>query len=136
MLDPLVVDFVRRLLAEGKWSMRKIARMTGVSRGTVSAIAHGKRPDRRPRTEQDDLLERPSGPMERCPGCGGMVQMPCRLCRVRAWRASPQCRRLPPRNEQPLRLELAGEHRIRYEALRARRMREAVLADDPDRRPD
>ena len=84
MLDPVLVDTVRRLLAERKWSMRKIARMAGVSRGTVGAIAHNKRRDRPRPTDEEDLLAQPSGPLRRCPGCGGLVQMPCRLCRVRA----------------------------------------------------
>lgn len=122
MIDPVLVDTIRRLLAEGKWSLRKIARMTGVSRGTVGAIAHGKRRDRPPRpADEDDLGVRPTGPLRRCPGCGGLVQMPCRLCRVRAWRASPRSRPLPRRPEEPLEIELTGDHRLRYEQLRALR---------------
>ncbi len=125
MLDPVLVDTIRRLLAERKWSMRKIARTTGVSRGTVGAIAHGKRRDRDARSREDDGLgQPPSGPLRRCAGCGGLVQMPCRLCRVRARTASPRWKRPPARREEPLRLELAGEHRLRYEEVRARRLRE------------
>ena len=62
MLDSFIVDTIRRLLAEGKWSMRKIARMTGVSRGTVLAIAHGKRRDRIRRYPGG---RRPGGPAQR-----------------------------------------------------------------------
>jgi hypothetical protein len=124
MLDPVCVDSIRRLLAERKWSMRKIARMSGVSRGTVLAIAHGKRRDRPRRAPEDgDLLVRPSGPLRRCPGCGGLVQMPCRLCRVRAWTSSPRSTRPPRRPDLPLQVELVGEHRLRYEEIRARRAR-------------
>jgi hypothetical protein len=79
-----VVGEVRRLLAEGHLSQRKIARWTGVSRGTVNAIARGERPDYEARRHrQDDDFTLPSGPARRCPGCGGMVQMPCLLCRIR-----------------------------------------------------
>ena len=45
MLAPSVVEEIRRLLAEDTLSYRKIARLTGVSRGTIGAIASGKRPD-------------------------------------------------------------------------------------------
>jgi hypothetical protein len=125
MLDPALVETIRRMLAAGKWSMRKVARMTGVSRGTILAIAHGKRRDRPRRlAEESDPGFQPSGPLRRCPGCGGLVQMPCRLCRVRAWRAAKRPRRLAPRPEEPLRLDLLGEHRLRYEAVRARRLRD------------
>ena len=125
MLDPTLVDTIRRMLAAGKWSMRKVARMTRVSRGTVLAIAHGKRRDRPRRPGEDGgLSSQPGGPLRRCPGCGGLVQMPCRLCRVRAWRTARRPRRLAPRPEEPLRLGLLGEHRLRYEAVRARRLRE------------
>jgi len=124
VLDPVLVDTVRRLLAEKKWSLRNIARMAGVSRGTVGAIAHGKRCDRPRPADEEDLLAQPSGPLRRCPGCGGLVQMPCRLCRVRARKAARRSTPFPPRPEEPLRLELVGEHRLRYEAIRARRLRE------------
>ena len=125
MLDPGLVDTIRRMLAAGKWSMRKVARMTGVSRGTVRVIANGKRRDRPRRLGEDgDPTLQPSGPLRRCPGCGGLVQMPCRLCRVRVWRAAKRSRPLAPRPEEPLRLDLVGEHRLRYEAVRARRLRD------------
>ena len=131
MLDPGLVDTIRRMLAAGKWSMRKIARMTGVSRGTVRAIAHGTRRDRPRRLgENGDPALQPSGPLRRCPGCGGLVQMPCRLCRVRAWRAAKRSRPVAPRPEGSLRLDLLGEHRLRYEAVRARRLREGPREEE------
>jgi len=84
MISFAVVDEVKRLLAEGSFSQRKIARKIGVSRGTVNAIALGKRPDYKARREQGDDFAAPSGPLVRCPTCGGRVQMPCLACRVRA----------------------------------------------------
>ena len=83
MIEPSVVEEVRRLLAEGKLSQRKIARHIGISRATVGAIASGKRPDYTPRPRSEDDLYQPSGPPARCPGCGGVVYLPCRLCHVR-----------------------------------------------------
>ena len=85
MIAPAVVDEVKRLLREGNLSQRKISRQAGVSRGTVNAIARRKRPDceARRRGHRDDFVG-PNGRPARCPGCGGMVRMPCLACRVRA----------------------------------------------------
>ena len=85
MLASGLVAEVRRLLEEGRLSQRNIARSMGVSRGTVNAIARGIRPDYETRRRElpSDLVS-PSGPLRRCPGCGGLVQMPCLLCHVRA----------------------------------------------------
>ncbi len=87
MIASEVVDEIKRLLNEGNLSQRRIARQVGVSRGTVHAIARGKRPDYRTRRrEQEDGFVAARGPWDRCPTCGGMVQMPCLACRVRAMR--------------------------------------------------
>lgn len=83
MLSPALVAEVRRLLAEGRLSQRRIAAVTGVSRTTVSNIARGRRPDYAPRPQGDEL-DLACGPLGRCPGCGGRVFLPCRLCHVRA----------------------------------------------------
>jgi transcriptional regulator with XRE-family HTH domain len=85
MISPAMVLEVRRLLAEGKLSQRKIARQTGISRATISLIAQGRRPDYTPKPRAwDEDWEPPLGPPRRCPQCGGLVYLPCRLCRVRA----------------------------------------------------
>lgn len=83
MIHPDIVQEVLRLLAEDRLSQRGIARQLRISRGTVLAIAKGRRPDYEAlrRRRRADL---PQGPPVRCPGCGGLVQMPCLLCRVRA----------------------------------------------------
>ena len=89
-----VADEIERLLGEGNISQRKIAARLGVSRGTVNAIARGKRPDYRARRRQrDDDFIAPSGPVARCPTCGAKVVMPCLACRVRALQASRRQRR-------------------------------------------
>jgi hypothetical protein len=81
-----MVEEIRRLLEEGELSQRKIATKLRVSRGTVSAIASGKRgiygsePDpEKPELHSLDL------PPERCSGCGAMVYMPCVLCLARRY---------------------------------------------------
>lgn len=124
MISPVQVDEIRRLLAAGTHSLRKIARRTGVSRGTVAAIAHGRRRDRIPKGDPEDLGEEPPGPVQRCPQCGALAQSPCRACRVRGWLRIT--RRKEPRQapEEPLELDLVGESRRRYEEIRARRIRE------------
>jgi len=84
MIAPHLVAHVEQLLAEGKSSHRKIARITGVSRGTIGAIASGRRSIRpRPRWPWEDEPLVPDTPPRRCPDCGGMVYMPCRACRAR-----------------------------------------------------
>ena len=100
MIAPTLVAEIRRLLVEEGLSQRHVAQLTGVSRGTVHAIATGKRPayERRGRHFDADFSP-PDGPLRRCPDCGGMVHMPCLLCRVREMtrrdRAPQRQRRLP-----------------------------------------
>ena len=90
MIALVKIKEAERLLAEGKLSHRKIALAVGISRATVGAIATGKRPDYESRRlEQANQVE-PVGPLERCPGCGGLVHTPCRLCRLRQARALEQ----------------------------------------------
>lgn len=120
MIAPSVVDEIRRLLAEGKYSQRRIARIAGVSRGTVGAIASGKRRDYATRA-RDLEPEGPTGPPRRCPGCGGLVYLPCRLCHVRKLVGEARIARPPSRGETSLELDLSGDHRARYERVRLRR---------------
>ncbi len=65
MLAESLVAHVAELLADGRISQRRIARLTGVSRGTVGAIARGRRPlDLRPKCADEDSF-RPLGPLPR-----------------------------------------------------------------------
>jgi hypothetical protein len=87
MLASGTVDEIRRLLGQGELSQRAIARVVGVSRGTVNAIACGRRPERAADPPlPDDQWPPLEGPAVRCPTCGGMVRMPCLACRVRRLR--------------------------------------------------
>jgi hypothetical protein len=86
MVSADVISEVRRLLAGGALSQRAISRQLGIPRGTVGAVAAGRRPDLLPR-RGDELDEfAPRGPYVRCPTCGGKVQMPCVACRARGWK--------------------------------------------------
>ena len=85
MVEPKKVELIQRLVAEGKLSQRKIAKLAGVSRATVASIADGTRPDYSARQTEpkSEFDQETTGPPVRCPGCGGRVYAPCRLCRVR-----------------------------------------------------
>jgi hypothetical protein len=121
MIAPSVVQEIRRLLVDEELSQRKVARITGVSRGTIGQIANGRRPDYSAGNDATEWPE-PSGPPQRCPSCGGMVYMPCRLCSMR--------RRLAGRLKGPaiaettseacLELDLPAEVHARYQLLRWR----------------
>ena len=82
MLAPAVVQRIRQFLAGGELSQRKIAQRLGVSRGTVLSIARGRRRDDSTHEQGDGFFDA-DAPLERCPGCGGMVKMPCLLCHIR-----------------------------------------------------
>ena len=134
MIASEVIDSVRRLLAEGRLSQRKIAKRLGVSRGVVAGVAIGRRPDyeklrRRRQQEQQPLL---LGPLRRCGTCGGMVHVPCRLCALRSQLAGAPPRVPERRPDEPLALELRGEARSRYEAVHLRRMQEGEQDEEDE----
>ncbi len=98
MIHPARVQLVEQLLNQHKHSLRTIARLSGVSRGSVSLIAAGRRPNyEAPRHAPDDEHWIPAGPIVRCPKCGGRVFAPCRLCHVRDrdTQGAKRSRRLP-----------------------------------------
>jgi hypothetical protein len=82
MLPIHLVHEVQRLLDEREISRREIARRLGLARGTVQAIAQGRRGLY---GREADADQRPASP-ERCPGCGKLVQMPCVYCRAVTYR--------------------------------------------------
>ncbi|MGA2031687.1 MAG: hypothetical protein ABSG68_05485 [Thermoguttaceae bacterium] len=120
MIPLALVNEVRRLLAL-KFSQREIVRLVGVSRGTIAGIASGTRPDYSLRQAGEPDPLQPTAPPERCPTCGGMVYMPCRLCQVRS--LPPPKATLAERIFADLELDfqLKDEHRARYEQVRAQR---------------
>jgi len=128
-IEPATIRDVERLLEEGGASYRAIARLTGVSRGTVAMVARGRR-------RADDALDVPSdakplGPPRRCPGCGGMVEMPCKLCQTRELMISKELPRCLPAVDVPIGLNLRPEHRSRYEEVRRMRREGKILGAEP-----
>ena len=88
MIPKTVVDEIRRLLREKRYSQRKIASRLGVSRGTVNSIATGKRSNNAGRENAENAADNdlitPSGLPQRCPTCGAKVMIPCLACQIRA----------------------------------------------------
>jgi hypothetical protein len=128
MIPAWKVQAVQTLLAEGHMSQRQIAKHLQVWRGIVAGIARGTRPTCRPadRAPEPDAVLR-GGPPERCPGCGGLVTMPCLACRTRAARTARPCGAPGSCDfNEWLELRLFGMDRIRYEELRARRTAEVL----------
>jgi hypothetical protein len=121
MIAPTIVKEVRRLLTEERLSQRKVARLVGISRGTVGRIASGERPDYPASRPSSDWPE-PSGPPQRCSCCGGMVYMPCRLCYVRTRQLTrPRTMAIVDTgSDNGLSLELSPEQQARYELLHER----------------
>jgi len=61
----------------------------------------------------------------RCIGCGYLVRLPCLICSVRSALAEElgnKRRQLQPDPQDPLRLQLRGAHRRRYERIHARKV--------------
>jgi hypothetical protein len=86
MLSLSIVEEIDRLLREGQLSQRRIAAQLGVSRGTVGAIANGRRGIHGKEASDDERPLEPQGPPERCPRCGFTVYMPCLICQTRDYR--------------------------------------------------
>ena len=129
MISPLLVAEIQRLLLEKKHSHRAIGEILGISRNTVGAVALGRHRNIDVQPNNDPENE-PLGPPKRCPTCGGMVYMPCRLCRLRnesGENRRPSRRKIDDRNAAvSTDLELRPEHQVRYEKVRV--WRQQMLA--------
>jgi hypothetical protein len=119
MLAAKIVAEVRRLLETKTHSQRRIAALLGISRGSVAAIALGRRREPQAKAAGEAVFE-DSGPPTRCSGCGAMVHMPCLLCRLRKETPRRPAHRVPDL-PATMRLDLRPEHRQRYEEVRLRR---------------
>jgi len=140
-LDREIVDEVKRLLAEGRLSQRKIAAKTRVSRGSVLRIATGRRPEDLEGLPDESAEESPAavsgtfrgGLPVRCKGCGRLVHLPigadrCLVCVVRG---VTDVR--PPIADtiEPLGVDLVGEELQRYRELLRYKQEEAADPKDP-----
>ncbi|MDO4585712.1 MAG: hypothetical protein Q4C95_00280 [Planctomycetia bacterium] len=91
MISKTVIQEIERLLALGTFSQKQIAILTSVSRGSVNAIATGKRQrlleNSSKYNDQYDSIDLPNfrfpeGPIARCPSCGAYVKTPCLACQL------------------------------------------------------
>jgi Helix-turn-helix domain len=127
MLALALIEKIERLLQEGELSQRKIAELVGVSRGTVAAVATGRRgingrePGESCRDPRVHLA-----PPERCPECGFLVYMPCLVCRTRehrhwqkVWQASGPAA-APTSSESGRRTKVTRRRRLRRNPSRSR----------------
>lgn len=134
---------VLELLGAGGLSQRAIARKSGISRGTVGTIAHGKwtgfaRAARKVHSEVP-VCGPFASPARRCDDCGLEVHLPfdrqpCLACRVRRVTARSGRTARPDRPEdfEPIKLELRDGDRDRFEQLfGADRRRQSDETPDP-----
>ncbi len=105
---------------------RRIASLVGVSRGTVGAIATGRRPVhlRRPAQQAEEPRR-----MGRCPTCGRQIMLPCLAC---AAGEGPHIMSPRPDDAGACQLDLHGEVRHRYERLRRYRQQARLDAIEAD----
>ena len=128
MIAADLIAEIQRLLAEGKLSQRKIAKLTGVSRGTVS---HSPTASECCAAGNRLLGVRPGGPIWpaaalprlRRVGLPALPPLP-----HPRFLAAPSVGRLPNRPQGPLQLDLQEEHAARLRRLNARRRRYAKIA--------
>ena len=95
MLPLATIEEIDRLLRDDQLSQRKIAKQLGVSRGTVAAVATGRRGmyGKEPEDETSRSLA-PQSPPVRCPGCGFLIYMPCLVCSARTYRLQKKVQRM------------------------------------------
>ena len=130
---------IRRLLAEGRWSMRRISKLTGASRGAVAGVARDR--GSRKRGAAPSLRWPREETPRRCARCGRMVHHPCLACHLqdlsRGARAAGVESRVPrdllPASElqrQDTRLNLGPNEQLRYQELRSRLEAQRLIASD------
>jgi hypothetical protein len=104
MIATELIEEIRRLLQAGRISQRQIAERLGVSRATVNAIACGRHRTaaNQRRGREADAFIPPTGLPTRCPNCGGLTQMPCLACYIRAKQQAGRTAR-PPLGRRPIR---------------------------------
>lgn len=130
MLDGETVRKIEALLASGL-SIRAVSRELKVGRNQVRRIARNLRPDYEGLREEGQEHERrqrhlTDGPIERCPECGARVRMPCVLCGLRRIVHGDQGGESGGQQSRGIGIELAEEHRVRYEAIYRRKKRQAI----------
>jgi len=143
VLDPAREREAADLLAAGRLSQRAIGREAKVSRGTVGAMASGRRePDLSRRAaakklaaESHDVMTVPGE--AKCSNCGVQITFrPCHACRIRLLLYAAGHRAPPPEPDEPLTLALRDEDLASYEGLRAQKVAELIGGVPEVDRPD
>lgn len=132
MIKNAVIAQIEQML-DSNLSLRKIAARLGVSHTTVSRVASRKRNQ----VDLSDQIDEAQGPIVRCPKCGGRTRLPCAYCQITK---SKRVIKITPSDLQPaeeFQVELVGEHRRRYEKIRAWRAAQPnpYFTDIPDNWP-
>ncbi len=113
MLPTALILEIDRLLKEGRLSHRKIATRLGVSRGTISALANGRRGLFGKELADDGTTHGRTSPPTRCPECGYRVYLPCLICEARQHRQEQQLLRGKLLNSTARRRGIPRSHRVR-----------------------
>lgn len=97
------VKVIQRLASQGI-SQLEISRRTGISRDTIRTVINGRHPlSHISESNEDSHLRHVNRPVERCPGCGRLIEMPCRACQAKAYRdvgTAPNLDAAPPEGVQ------------------------------------
>ena len=112
MLPTALIHEIDRLLKEGELSHRKIAIRLGVSRGTISAIASGRRGLHGQEADDVRRVRVRTSPPARCPRCGYRVYLPCLICEARQHRQEQQLLRGKPLNSTTRPRSNSRPHRV------------------------
>ncbi len=123
-----------RLLAGGRHTERQIAATVGISRGSVAMLKKLGHERPRPAKGSGMLEARPKGPVERCPGCRRLIEMPCLACEAEAYRSARPARRFPSTSASAddLGSKLEGDERGRLESLRPGKIAEEESRPTPN----
>jgi predicted XRE-type DNA-binding protein len=81
MLENATIRKILHLIEQKTMSQRQIAKRLGVSRGTVQAVAHGKRTEHTPAVKVATWVA-PTGKPKRCRICGSYAKTPCLACQL------------------------------------------------------
>lgn len=116
MISEAKIIIAKQLILQGQLSQRRIARETGLSRGTIHALVAGKRNIKK-RKPQFLIEHKKKSPYVRCPECGSRVRIPCVFCTIR--KQQEQVRHFVTEGvDIDCSINLSGEERKRYLEVR------------------
>lgn len=123
VLAPCLVAKVESFLKEGR-SQRETALQSGVSRGSVGNIYHGRRKLKAPVSPAEPTPAFKSDcPPRRCSVCGATIYPPCQVCQLRrllaAGKIRPKAFAEGNGDQGELVIRLSPDDRDRYEEILA-----------------